>query len=175
MHKNLLIVGAGIYGLVAKEIAQSIGDYDRIAFIDDNRETAADGSAVLGTFADMGKYAEQFSDVIVAIGNPYVRSRLLDLIVKEKIFEIPTLVSPRAYIAPSARIMGGTIVEPMAVVHSNCVIHTGGIISAGAVINHECVCYKCVHVDCNATVPGGALVPENTKIPCGTVYSGGWN
>lgn len=38
MGNNLLIVGAGIYALVAKEIAESMGGFDKIDFIDDYEE-----------------------------------------------------------------------------------------------------------------------------------------
>lgn len=35
MNNNLLIVGAGIYGVVAKEITESMGYFEKIAFVDD--------------------------------------------------------------------------------------------------------------------------------------------
>ena len=41
MNKNLLILGAGIYGLVAKEIAESMGCFGKIAFVDDNAKTTS--------------------------------------------------------------------------------------------------------------------------------------
>ena len=34
-NKNLLILGAGQYGVMAKEIAEAMGAFDRIAFLDD--------------------------------------------------------------------------------------------------------------------------------------------
>ena len=39
-NKNLLILGAGQYGQVAKEIAEETGYFDKIAFLDDNSEQA---------------------------------------------------------------------------------------------------------------------------------------
>lgn len=38
---KLLILGAGQYGAVAKEIAESIGIYDAISFLDDNLRAIA--------------------------------------------------------------------------------------------------------------------------------------
>ena len=35
MNKNLLILGAGQYGQVAKEIAEDIGYFEKISFLDD--------------------------------------------------------------------------------------------------------------------------------------------
>ena len=37
---NLLILGAGQFGLMVKEIAESMGCFDKIDFLDDNNEIA---------------------------------------------------------------------------------------------------------------------------------------
>ena len=47
MNKNLLIVGAGLYALVASEIAMDIGCFEKIAFIDDARTTTPNGITVI--------------------------------------------------------------------------------------------------------------------------------
>ena len=170
MNKNLLIVGAGTYGVLASEIAKEMGCFEKIDFVDDERKTASNGMAVAGTTRDIDELAVEYSNIIVAIGNPKVRSSMLKRIEEETSYHIVSLVSPRAYVSPSAQIMSGCIVEPMAVVHTECVIATGCIISAGAVINHASTCCETVHVDCNATVEGYCLVPAETKICSGEVY-----
>lgn len=43
-------------------------------------------------------------------------------VLEEALFNVAILVSPRAYVAPSAQLMKGTIVEPMAVVNANAVV-----------------------------------------------------
>lgn len=170
MNNNLLIVGAGTYGIVASEIAADMGCFDKIDFVDDGRKTTPNGIAVVGTTQDLDELASQYSNIIVAIGNPKVRLSLLNRMKAETPYHIVSLVSPKAYISPSARIMIGCIVEPMAVVHTGSVICSGCIISAGAVVNHATMCCDGVHVDCNATVDGYCLVPAETKISSGDVY-----
>lgn len=170
MNNNLLIVGAGIYGVVAEEIAESMECFGKIAFVDDNTKTTPNGIEVIGTTDDLDELACEYSNIIVAIGNPVVRLSLLHRIEETTPFMIATLVSPRAYVSPSAQIMKGSIVEPMAVVHTGSVISVGCIISAGAVINHASMCCDGVHVDCNATVAGMTLVPAGTKVNSGEVY-----
>ena len=170
MNKNLLIVGASTYAVVAYEIAADMGCFERIDFVDDKRKTTPTGIEVIGTTRDIDELAIQYSNIIVAIGNPEVRLSLLNKIKEETPCRIVSLVSPKAYISPSAQIMSGCIVEPMAVVHTGCVITTGCIISAGAVINHASMCCNGVHVDCNAIVEGYCLVPAGTKICSGEVY-----
>ena len=170
MNKNLLIVGAGTYGVVASEIAADMGCFEKIDFVDDERKTTPNGIGVVGTTQDIDELAIQYSNIIVAIGNPEVRLSLLNRIKSETPYRIVSLVSPKAYVSPSAQIMSGCIIEPMAVVHTGCVICPGCIISAGAIVNHATMCCDGVHVDCNATVEGYCLVPAGTKICSGEVY-----
>ena len=172
MSQRLLIIGAGIYGLVAKEIALGMDSFDEIAFVDDSRETAADGSRVVGGFADMPKLVKEYESVAVAIGNPDARLELIDRLRSECSLEAVTLVSPLAYVSSSASVAEGCIIEPMAVVHSACALERGCIISAGAVVNHASVCREGAHVDCNATVAGYVEVPAKTKIKSGTLFEG---
>lgn len=170
MNKNLLIVGAGTYGVLASEIARDIGCFEKIDFVDDGRKTTPNGIEVVGTTRDIDELAVAYSNIIVAIGNPAVRLSMLKRIKEETPYRIVSLVSPKAYVSPSAQIMSGCIVEPMAVIHTGCLIATGCIISAGAIINHASMCCDGVHVDCNATVEGYCLVPAGTKICSGEIY-----
>lgn len=170
MENNLLIIGAGIYGLVAKEIAESMRCFDRIAFVDDRASAAPDGMPVIGTAADLEHLHGTFNCVVVAIGSPAVRKNLLDRLERDGGFKIAALISPQAYISPSAKIAKGCIIEPMAVIHAGAVLGQGTLVSAGAVVNHAAVCGEAVHVDCNAVVPGNVTVPEGTKVCSCTVY-----
>lgn len=170
MNKNLLIIGASTYSVVASEIAADMGCFEKIDFVDDERKTTPNGIDVVGTTQDIDELAIQYSNIIVAIGNPEVRLSLLNRIKEETPYRIVSLVSPKAYVSPSAQIMSGCIIEPMAVVYTSCVICPGCIISAGAIVNHATMCCDGVHVDCNATVEGYCLVPAGTKICSGEVY-----
>lgn len=168
---NLLIVGAGSYGLVAAEIAEEMGCFDKIAFVDDNIKTSKSRITVVGTTRDIDCLTEEYSHIIVAIGNPSIRLSFMEHIQNKTSYQIPSLVSPRAYVSPSAEVDSGCVIEPMAVVHTASVLKEGCIISAGAVVGHESTCCRGVHVDCNATVAAYAIVPAKTKISCGEVYS----
>lgn len=80
MNKNLLIIGASTYGVVASEIATDMGCFEKIDFIDDERQTTPNGIDVIGTTRDIAVLAIQYSNIIVAIGNPEVRLPLLNRI-----------------------------------------------------------------------------------------------
>lgn len=163
MNRNLLILGAGQYGQVTKEVAQSMQCFDQIDFLDDNNPIAID------KIANYAQYEGQYDHAIVAIGNNLMRLSLIEKL-RGVSFQITTLISPQAYVSPSVQLGEGSIVEPMAVVHSNSIIGIGCILSAGSVINHDCALGAGCHIDCNGIVPTSSEVPVETKVLCGQVY-----
>ena len=163
MNENLLILGAGQFGLMVKEIAESMNCFDKIAFLDDNNEIA------IGTLADYEKFSCDYRYAVVAIGNPDVRLSWIEKL-EAACFLIAIVVSPRAFIAPSAQLMKGTIVEPMAVVQSNSTVAIGSIISSDAVVRHNAFVGDGCHIDCNAVVMSGSVVLAKTKVEACEVY-----
>lgn len=157
MNKNLLILGAGQYGMVAKEIAEAMGSFERIAFLDDENGVAID------TLANYEKHAREYSSAVVAIGNADLRLEYLKRL-EDAGFRIAVLVSPRAYVAPSAQLMKGTIVEPMAVVNANAVVAVGSIVCAGAIVNHNAVVGDGCLLQCGSIVAAGVCVSAKTRI-----------
>lgn len=164
MSKNLLILGAGQYGMVVRETAEAMGCFDKISFLDDVKKRG-----VIGGLNEFARFSEEYSYAFVAIGNAELR---LDLYKKleETGYIIPVIVNSTAYVSPSAKLGKGTIVEAGAVINYGAVVSIGCIISANAVINHNSFVGECCHIDCNATVSGDARVPQKTKVPSNTVY-----
>lgn len=105
MNKNLLIIGASTYGVVAAEIATDMGCFEKIDFVDDERNITPNGIEVIGTTRDIDELASQYSNMIVAIGNLEVRLSFLKKIEEKMPSHIISLVSPKAYVSPSAQIM----------------------------------------------------------------------
>lgn len=170
MNRNLLIIGAGIYGLVAKEIAESMNCFEKIDFVDDLAEKTPDGISVKGKTSDIKVLNKDYGCIVVAIGNPEFRLKILKSIEEETDYNIVNLISPYSYVSASAKLGKGCIVEPMAVVHTGCIMGDGCLISAGAVVNHAAVLCEGVHIDCNATVTGYKTVPRGTKVESGAVF-----
>lgn len=96
MNKNLLIIGAGTYSVVASEIAADMGCFEKIAFVDDEKKTTPNGIEVIGTIRDINELAIEYSNIIVAIGNAETRLSLLSKIPEETLYRIVSLVSPKA-------------------------------------------------------------------------------
>lgn len=180
-------MGAGQYGVMAKEIAEAMGIFDRIAFLDDSYKASAasrqechpersvsevEGSCqipLIGIFADLPKFAAEFRHGFVAIGNPALRRKLTEQLLQNNITPA-TLVHPTAYVSPSAQLEAGCCVEPNATVQTGAVIKLASFIASGAVIRHNAIVGEFCHVDCNAVVNTLAVVPAGTHILAQETY-----
>lgn len=160
---NLLIIGAGHYGMIVKEIAETLG-YDKIDFLDDNSEKA------VGRINEMAQFTNEYRNAVVAIGNAGIRLKLIAELEKAGC-DIPILVHEKAYISKSAVIGKGSIIEPMAVVHTEARIGTGCLISAGAVINHNSIIDDGCHIDCGTVVGARAVVRSKTNTKYGEIIT----
>lgn len=158
MKSNLLILGAGQYGALVYEIAESLECFNNIDFLDDQK---AEGT--VGDFGAAESLNGSYDAAIVAIGNATLRLSLTERL-RSYGYVIPTLVHKKAYVSPSAKLGDGCVIEPMAVIQTKAEVGNCCFVSAGAVVNHNAtVCDGC-HIDCNATVPARGVVPIGTKI-----------
>ena len=163
MCENLLILGAGQYGLLVKEIAESTGKFSKIDFLDDANPIA------VGKLDDYARLHSDYGCAVVAMGNPDLRLSYLQGLAQAG-YQIPVLRHPSAVVMPSVRMGRGCIVEAMVVVNSNAVVGDGCLLCAGSVINHNAAVGKVCQIDCNAVVAARAGVPDGTKVPCATVF-----
>lgn len=164
MNNNLLILGAGQYGAIASEIADSMGCFDRIDFLDDNAPDCA-----VGLFYDCQHLLTSYSYAIVAIGNPELRSSWLERL-KNLGYKIPILVHSQAYVSPAANIGEGTIIEPNATIQAHAVVGKACLICSGAVLKHNCEVGDSCYIDCNSTVMPETCVPPQTRVNANSVY-----
>ena len=163
MSENLLILGAGQYGMLVREVAQSTGRFENISFLDDA------GTVAIGRIDAYEDFVSDYKYAFVAIGNSKVRSELISKL-ESAGYELAVIVSPYAHVSPSATIGGGSIVEPMAVVNTEAVLGKGSLVCAGAVVNHNALVGDCCQIDCNATISPRANVPQGIKINSGSVW-----
>lgn len=159
---DLLILGAGEYGQLVKELTRN--KFTTIDFLDDN------SLAAIGKLEDYKKLKDKYQNAVVAIGNNEIRAQWIDRL-EEAGFNLPIVLSDRAYISLSVVIEPGCIVEPMAVINANAKVEKGSIISSGAVVNHNAIVHKCCHIDCNAVVGADAVVPEKMNLNYGQVIT----
>lgn len=113
--------------------------------------------------------AQGFRRAFVAIGANKLREKLgrkLD----ELGFELVSIVHPRAWFSPSARLGRGVVIMAGAVVNACASIGDLSIINTGATVDHDCVIGRAAHVapQCGlagcVTVGDGAMLGVGTKV-----------
>lgn len=154
---RLLILGAGQYGLVAKEVAEAMSCFDKIEFLDDHSEIA------IGKLNDIDNIT--YDAAFVAIGNPSIRLQYLDRIKKTA-----TLIHPNAFVSPSASIGEGCIIEAGAVISADAKIGKGTIVMANAVVGHNATVGNYCQLKYNCTILENCVVPDKSKVDCSTFY-----
>lgn len=167
MKKKLLILGAGQFGTVIKEIAQSTEKYDQIDFLDDRYGTpdasARSAQKVIGKLSDYGKYAGEYEEAIVSVGDPGVRMQWTGKLMIAG-YAIPVIVSPFACVSPSAALLDGSLVAPMAVVNPGVKVGVSSFIMAGAVIDHNTEIGDYCNIHCGVVVTSNSRIPDFTVI-----------
>lgn len=166
MSGNLLILGAGMFGAVVKEIADGMNTFEKIDFLDDAFSPGEneDASRVhpVGKLEDYRKFISDYPNAIVSIGNPQIRKEWTGKLTAAG-FTVPAVVSPRSYVSPSATLGKGAVVCATAVVNANAGVGEGSFITAGAIVDHNAIVAGYCNIQCGAVVTPGASVPEFTK------------
>lgn len=138
--KDLVIVGAGGH---AREMHQCVLAVNRMSptwnflgFIDDfpvSSEMA--GCPILGP----GNWLRgRDCSVLVAIGTPAIRRRVILELLAYGVSEFATLVHPSAQLGDSVRLGAGCMVSAGAILTADIVVGQHAIINTGAVVSHDC-------------------------------------
>ena len=186
MREKLLLIGAGSFGRVVLEHAES--KYD-CAFLDDGHEIGAfvDGIPVVGKIEDLGQFFPEYQLLLVTIGNSKLRQTVYEK-AKDIGYSFPNIIVPSAYISPRATIGDGVIILNNAVVQNHATIGSGTILTPGVEAHQDSSIGKCcliytnsvvrslaelgdrVSVGSTVTISTGAKVPDDEIIPDGSVF-----
>lgn len=186
MSQELLIVGAGGHGREVAWLAEDIGTFDSLGFIDENLTVGSSvgGLKVLGGNSAIRNYPQ--AQYVVAIGD--LRSRRL---VVEKLTSMyparrfATLVHPSVISAKTASIGEGSMVCAGAILSVNTIIGKHVIVNMKSAVGHEVnvgdfctlgpASIVCGNVDLSAGVEiaAGAVVRQGLKLGHGSMAAMG--
>lgn len=159
---RLIILGAGGYGQTVADVANQLGRYDEIVFLDDN------ATNVLGKCVDYKQYMNTNTEVYPAFGNNETRLKWIYKLLEEGVV-VPSLIHPTAYVSPTVSMDCGNVVLPHAIVNTSCNLGKGCIINCGAIIDHGCVIEDGVHICLGAIIKGDNRIEQCKKIEAGEV------
>lgn len=167
MNHSLLILGANDIGYIVKEIALSMGTFDKIDFLDDN----PDCSHAIGECHAYEQFRSAYGFAFPAFSDNPTRVEWIKILEKAA-FQVSSFIHPTAIISPSAMISTASLIDKGAIVNHNAMIANGSIIRAGAIVDFQtCIGFGC-HIHCGAIVAPNAVMRSFTSILEGKVFDG---
>ena len=163
-HSRLLVAGASGHGKVIMDVARVIGQYEEIAFVDDD-EKLMNNKKVVGNISYTIQHKKEW-DAIVAIGDADIR-RSIQIKYEEAGVNLVTLIHPAAYVAQDVEIGAGTVVMAGAVIQPGTYVGKGVIVNTAATIDHECHISDFSHISVGANLAGNVSVGEGSWIGIG--------
>lgn len=166
MKPQILLIGGGGHCKSVIDIIEQATHYT-IAGIIDQKEYIGQkilGYEIIGCDDDLEKLFTQFKYAMVTVGqikSPDLRIKLFNQL-QSIGYEIPPVISPRAYVSIHASIGEGTVIMHDALVNANAKVGKNCIINTKALIEHDSIIEDHCHISTGAIINGGTLIHQGT-------------
>lgn len=171
--KKIILIGGGGHCKASIDVIETDGEF-QIAGIIGKPELI--GSKVLnypiiGDDSKLEIFVKKYKFALITIGHLYSLSNRISLYNKAiKIgFELPTIISPRAYVSSHSKLGRGNIVMHNSVINANTIIKDNCIINSSSVIEHDCLISDHCHISTNATINGNVKIGSKCFIGSGVI------
>ncbi len=162
--KEVIIIGTGGHAKVVTNIIELSGDNVVGYLTSDTSIKSFLGKPILGSDLEYTKWTDYY--FIIAIGNQYIRERIVANMTKVKWY---TAVHPSAIISRENCTIGvGSVISANAVINPCSTIGKHCIINTNAVIEHDNEIADFVHVSVGAHLGGNVKVGVKTWIGIGS-------
>jgi sugar O-acyltransferase (sialic acid O-acetyltransferase NeuD family) len=146
--------------------------YEAVAFVDETASlwgTEVLGLPVLGPPDAIVKAAAVGAQgAVISIGDPQARHRL-SAVVRDAGLHLPTLIHPRAYPAPSARVGQGAYIGALAVAYTGCSIGDLAWLSPHTHVGHHVELGECATLSPGVRIAGRARIGHRAFLGTGAV------
>ena len=166
--KNIILVGGGGHCRSVIDVIEQEGRYKISGIID---KPSLLGSKILdyeiiGSDSDLDTLVKKYENALITVGQIHsssLRIKLFNLVQKVG-FNLPCIISPRAYVSKYSNIGKGTIVMHNAIINSNVSIGDNCIINTKALIEHDSTVLNHCHISTNAIINGSVKINSNCFI-----------
>ena len=170
---ELLLIGGGGHCRSCIDVIESEGKYKIAGIVNQSggsREQIL-GYGVLGNDEDLPELLKKHPNALITVG----QIKSADLRVKlylqtqEIGFELPTVISPRAYVSKYASLGAGTIamhdslINTGAKIGNNCILNTKSLVEHDAIVEDHC------HISTSSILNGGTVIRQKTFIGSNTI------
>ena len=171
----IILIGGGGHCLSCIDVLRLANIFEIVGILDisDKAGSSLLGIKVIGDDNDIPRLAAKYRNFLITIGqikNPEKRVRIFET-VKQSGGNLPVVISPKAYVSPSAMINEGTIIMHNSLVNAKAAIGKGCIINTGALIEHEASIGDFCHISTHAIVNGQVKIGKHSFIGSNSVIA----
>lgn len=174
---NIIILGAAQHAKVVTSLLKTFHNtFKIIGYLDDDKKLHGKkllDYPVLGPCRSLSYFVKthpkKIDGAIVGISNRYMlaRKKLFKLILDCGL-KCPTLIHPKAYISPHAKVGDGCIINPGVILNAFANVGNNCVIYSNSVIEHECKVGDNVYIGPGVNLAANIQVGENTFIGMGS-------
>jgi sugar O-acyltransferase (sialic acid O-acetyltransferase NeuD family) len=175
--KKIILIGGGGHCKSVIDVIEQEGRFE-IAGIVDKPELLGSkvfGYSVIGNDSDLVGLAKRYQYALITVGqikSPSLRIKLFDLALNAG-FNLPNIISPRAYVSKHADIGEGTVIMHNALVNVNAKVGCNCIINTNALIEHDSNVADHCHIATNTVINGSTSVGQGGFIGSGSTTKEG--
>lgn len=163
---NIILVGGGGHCHSVIDVIEQENKYKIIGIIDKKEliGTKVLGYEVIACDDDLEDIFKTCKNAVVTVGQIKTNTTRVKLFNKLKNigFNLPTIISPLAYVSKHASLDEGTVVMHQTLINANAKVGKNCIINTKALIEHDVVIEDHCHVSTASVLNGGVVVEENT-------------
>ncbi len=171
--ENIILVGGGGHCSSCIDVVEQEGKFQIAGIIDmpDKLGTSLLGYPIIGNDEDLPKLVKTYQYFLITLGQIKSPQRRIDLFEKllQLDVQLPTIVSPHAYISPHATVGAGTIVMHNSLINAGAMVGDNCIINSHSLIEHDATVGDHCHISTGAIINGGTQIAGYTFVGSGSV------
>ena len=169
-EKKLLILGAGGFGQSIAEVAELLGKWESINFVDDRwpKQQQIGCYTIISNIQSLKNLNNHNFEAIIAVGNSQIRKKWQQLLLDLSI-PMTTIIHPQAVIAPSAKIGQGVSIMAGCVIGANTIIQEGVILNIGTLLDHDVVVEDFAQLSIGVKVASNHVIPTFSFLEVGSI------
>jgi sugar O-acyltransferase (sialic acid O-acetyltransferase NeuD family) len=171
----VILIGGGGHCISCIDVIRSANKLEIIGILDTIDKVGLNimGVPVIGTDDDIPILSGKYKNFLITIGQIKTVEKRIRIYntVKESGGNLPFIISPKAYVSPSASIDEGTIVMHNSMINAMAVVGKNCIINSGALIEHEVSVGDFCHISTQAVVNGQVIIGKNSFIGSNSVIT----
>ena len=165
--RKTVIIGAGGFAKEVYEVFTKVSNWNKddnsqfLGFLDDNETlhgTEFMGSRVIGGIDWLSDNPK--TEIILGIGSPHIKRKIIDKISKIGNFKYPTLIDPNAILGDDVRVGDGVFIGAGTIITTNIDIKDYVTINLSCTIGHDSVLESFVTVAPGVNISGNCNLNE---------------